>query len=88
MKIAADGQRGHSEAQRLVTEKIVAAVEAQAAGAAAACAGGDGHRVTKKVMGIIKSAFAGMRALDAFGLIIPGWAPADARCSENPPSAL
>jgi hypothetical protein len=48
MKIAADGQRGHSEGQRMVTEKIVVAVEAQAAGAAAACAGGDGTESRKR----------------------------------------
>jgi hypothetical protein len=59
MRMAAGGQRGHSEAKRMVTEKIVAAVEAQAAGAAAAGAGGNGHRVTKKVMGVYKKRVRG-----------------------------
>jgi hypothetical protein len=59
MRMAAGGQRGHSEAQTMITEKIVAAVEAQVAGAAAACAGGDGHRVTKKVIGVYKKRVRG-----------------------------
>jgi hypothetical protein len=51
--IAAGGDRGYSEPQRMITEKI-ATGEAQAAGTAAAFAGGDGHRVTKKVMAVYK----------------------------------
>ena len=59
MRIAAGGHRGHSETQRMITEKIVATVEAQVAGAHAALAGGDGRRVTKKVMGVYKKRVRG-----------------------------
>jgi hypothetical protein len=59
MRVAAVGDRGHSEAHRMITEKFTAAAEAEAAGAAAAFAGGDGHRVTKKVMGVVKKRVRG-----------------------------
>jgi hypothetical protein len=55
MRMAAGGHPGHSEAQRMVTEKIAAAVEAQAA----AFGGSDGHEVTKKVMGVYKKRVRG-----------------------------
>jgi hypothetical protein len=61
MRMAAGGARGQAEAQRMVTEKFAARAEAQAAGAAAALAGGDGHRVTKKVMGVYKKRVHGNR---------------------------
>lgn len=54
VRMAGGGQRGHSEARRMITEKISAAGEAQVAGAAAACAGGNGHTVTKKVVNVYK----------------------------------
>lgn len=61
MRMAAGGDRGQAEAQRMVTEKFAALAEAQAVGTAAALAGGDGHRVTKKVMGVYKKRVRGNR---------------------------
>ena len=55
------GSTAQSEAQRMVTEKFVALAEAQAAGAAAALAGGDSRRVTKKVMGVYEKRVRGNR---------------------------
>lgn len=52
MRIAGGGARGHAEAQRMVTEKLAAAVEAQAAVAASAIAGGSTRGVAKKVLGV------------------------------------
>ena len=47
-------QPGHSqtEARRMVTEKVAALGEAQAAVAAAVITGGKSHRVAKKVLGV------------------------------------
>src|ERR1700727_2998621 len=61
MRLAAGGARGRSEAQRMVTEKIAARTEAQAAAASAAITGGDGHRVAKKVLGIYRKRVRGNR---------------------------
>ena len=52
MRIAAGGAGGRNEAQRMTTEKLAAAAEAQAAVAASAHTGGSGHRAAKKVLGV------------------------------------
>jgi hypothetical protein len=55
MQIAKESVRGRrSETRRMVTEKIAAFTEAQAAAATAAVGGGGGHRVAKKVLGVYK----------------------------------
>ena len=51
IRIAAGGARGRDEAQRMMTEKLAAAVEAQAAVAASAIEGGSSHRAGKKMLG-------------------------------------
>jgi hypothetical protein len=54
LRMAGEGARGrHSEAHRMVTEKIAALAEAQAAAVSAAVSGRD-HRVAKKVLGVYK----------------------------------
>ncbi|HUI13826.1 MAG TPA: hypothetical protein VL048_10210 [Xanthobacteraceae bacterium] len=52
MRIAAGGARGRTEAQRMVTEKIAAAAEAQSAVAASVITGSSGRRTAKKVLGV------------------------------------
>jgi hypothetical protein len=54
MRIAGESARGRqSEAHRMVSEKVAALTEAQAAATTAAIEGG-GHRVVKKVLGVYK----------------------------------
>ena len=53
-RIAAGGARGRAEAQRMVTEKLAAAAEAQAAAVASAIEGGAGHRAGKKALGVYR----------------------------------
>jgi hypothetical protein len=53
MRLTAQG-RHQPEASRMVTEKVAAFAEAQAAATAAAISGGGGHRVAKKVLGVYK----------------------------------
>ena len=55
MRLAAQGSGSQAEARRMVTEKMAALVEAQAAAAAAAIKGGNSHRVAKKVLGVYKT---------------------------------
>jgi hypothetical protein len=52
MRIAGGGARGQAEAQRMVTEKLAAAVEAQAVLAASAIEGGANHRAGKKMLDV------------------------------------
>ena len=54
MRVAAGGARGQAEAQRMVTEKIAAAVEAQAAAVAGAIEGRGGAGTAKKALGVYK----------------------------------
>ncbi|MFZ1922913.1 MAG: hypothetical protein WA280_09170 [Xanthobacteraceae bacterium] len=54
MRIAAGGARGHAEAQRMVTEKFAAAVEAQAAAVSGAVEGRSAQRTAKKALNVYK----------------------------------
>jgi hypothetical protein len=55
MRIASEGAHGRRfETRRMVTEKIAALTEAQAAAVTAAVSGGSGHRAAKKVLGVYK----------------------------------
>jgi len=58
MRIFAGGARGQAEAQRMMTEKAAAFVEAQAAAVAGAIEGGSGSRgvnkAAKKAFGVYK----------------------------------
>ena len=50
MRIAGGGARGQAEAQRMMTEKVAAAVEAHAVLTASAIEGGADHRAGKKML--------------------------------------
>lgn len=52
MRLAAGGASGQAEAQRMMTEKFDALGEAHAAAVSGALAGGSGHRIGKKVLGV------------------------------------
>jgi len=52
MRMATQPAHSQTEARRMVTEKVAALGEAQAAAAAAAMKGGNHHRVAKKVLGV------------------------------------
>jgi hypothetical protein len=52
MRLATPGVGSQTEARRMVTEKVAALAEAQAAAAAVAIKGGNSHRVTKKVLSV------------------------------------
>ncbi|MFZ0609829.1 MAG: hypothetical protein WAM75_19345 [Xanthobacteraceae bacterium] len=54
MRLAAGGPRGHAEAQRMVTEKLAAVVEAQAAAVSGAVEGRSAQRTGKKVLGVYR----------------------------------
>ncbi len=54
MRMAAQSPGNQTEARRMVTEKVAALAEAQAAAAAAVIKGGKSHRVAKKVLGVYK----------------------------------
>ncbi|HXZ22786.1 MAG TPA: hypothetical protein VEH78_08475 [Pseudolabrys sp.] len=54
MRLAAGGALAQSESARMVSEKMFALGEAQAAAALAAMKGGDNPRVAKKVLGAYK----------------------------------
>jgi hypothetical protein len=54
MRMAAQPARSQTEARLMVTEKVAALGEAQAAAATAVIKGGKSHRVAKKVLGIYK----------------------------------
>ena len=52
MRMATQPAHSQTEARRMVTEKVAALGEAQAAVAAAVITGGKSHRVAKKVLGV------------------------------------
>lgn len=52
MRLGLGGSRGRAEAQRMMSEKVAALVEAQASAAAAAMTGQNSHRIAKKVIGV------------------------------------
>ena len=54
MRMAAQPARSQTEARRMVTEKVAALGEAQAATVAAVIRGGKSHRVAKKVLSVYK----------------------------------
>jgi hypothetical protein len=54
MRLAAGGARGQDEARRMVAEKAVALVEAQATAAVAIMSGHKDHAVAQKVLGVIR----------------------------------
>jgi hypothetical protein len=54
MRMAAQSPANQTEARRMVTEKVAALGEVQAAAAAAIIKGGKSHRVAKKVLGVYK----------------------------------
>jgi hypothetical protein len=54
LRLAGGGARGRAEAQRMVTEKAAAMVEAQAAATAAAITGGQGRRIASKAVQVYK----------------------------------
>jgi len=54
VRLAAGGALAQSESARMISEKMLALGEAQAAAALAAMQGGDSPRVAKKVMGVYK----------------------------------
>jgi len=54
MRLAAGGALAQSESARMISEKMFALGEAQAAAAVAAMKGGDSPRVAKKVLGVYK----------------------------------
>jgi hypothetical protein len=54
MRMAAQPAHNQTEARRMVTEKVAALGEAQAAAATAVIKGGKNHRVAKKVLGVYK----------------------------------
>jgi hypothetical protein len=54
MGLAGQGSGSQTEARRMVTEKVVALAEAQAATVAAVTKGGKSHRIAKKVLGAHK----------------------------------
>jgi hypothetical protein len=54
MRMATQSPGSRSEARRMVTEKVTALGEAQAATVAAVIKGGKSHRVAKKVLGVYR----------------------------------
>jgi hypothetical protein len=52
MRLGLGGAQAHSEAQRMVREKIAALMEAQSAAATAALTSADNRRIVKKVMSV------------------------------------
>jgi hypothetical protein len=54
MRLAAQGPGSQTEVRRMVTEKVAALFEVQAAVATATIKGGKGHRVAQKVLGVYK----------------------------------
>ena len=58
MRLMGRGSRGQIEARRMMTEKVAALAEAQAAAAVAVVKGGTRHRVAKNVFGRLQEASA------------------------------
>jgi hypothetical protein len=61
MRMAAGGAQGRSETSRLVTEKVAALVEAQAAATVGAVQGKSGPVVARKVLNVYKKRVRGNR---------------------------
>ena len=61
IRLAAGGASAKSETRRMVTEKVHALGEAQAATAIAAIRGGNSRHVAKKVLGVYKKRVRGNR---------------------------
>jgi hypothetical protein len=61
MRIAAGGASARSEAQRMVTEKVQAIAEAQAAAAVGAMTGRNSRQIGKKIVGVYKKRVRGNR---------------------------
>jgi len=60
MRLATQSAGGQTEARRMVTEKVAALAEAQAAAAAAVIKGAKDHHVAKKVLAGITKALASL----------------------------
>jgi hypothetical protein len=54
MRLATQSAGSQTEARRMVTEKVAALAEAQAAAAGAEIKGGKDHHVAKKVLGVYR----------------------------------
>ena len=54
MRLATQSPERQTEARRMVTEKVAALAEAQAAAVTTVMKGGKSHRVAKKVLGVYK----------------------------------
>jgi hypothetical protein len=54
MRLATPSAGSRTEARRMVTEKVAALAEAQAAAATVAITGGKSHRVANKVLGVYR----------------------------------
>ncbi len=54
LRLGLGGPKAHSEAQRMVSEKFAALMEAQIGVATAAMMGHSGDRITKKVLGVYR----------------------------------
>jgi hypothetical protein len=61
MRLAAGGVSGHSEARRMVAEKVFALAEAQTATAMVAMKGGNGQDVARKLLRVYKKRVRGNR---------------------------
>jgi hypothetical protein len=61
MRIAGGGARGQAEAQHMVTEKLSAFLEAQAAAIAGTIEGGASHHIGKKVLAVYERRVRGNR---------------------------
>ena len=54
MRLVGQGSRSQTEAHRMVTEKVAALAEAQAAAVTTIIKGGKSSRVAKKILGVYK----------------------------------
>jgi hypothetical protein len=61
MRLAGGGASGHSEARRMVAEKVTALTEAHTAAATVAIKGGNAPAVAKKIMRVYKKRVRGNR---------------------------
>ncbi len=52
LRMAQGGAKAEAEAQRMITEKVVALAEAQVAATAATLKGNAKHRIAKKALGV------------------------------------
>jgi hypothetical protein len=61
MRLAAGGPRGQAEAQHMMTEKVAAFLEAQAAVVAGTIEGGTSHHIGRKVLAVYEKRVRGNR---------------------------